>query len=405
MRILVVNQYFHPDVASTGQILTELCEDLAQHHEVTVVAGRPSYNPVETGKSRGLVAEDRHGGVKVLRTWSTAFPRAGMAGRLSNYATYLASCLVGALRAERPDVVLTMTDPPVVAVAAMVASEVRSVPFVYVNQDMFPEVALRLGHLREGPLVQGLRWLNRGLRRRAARVVAIGRDMREGLVQQGVPAAKLATIPNWADGSIVRPLGAPSMMRKRLGWDGRFVVMHSGNVGLSQDLGTLIRAADLLQDANDVLIAVVGDGASRPRLQREVSRLGLQNVAFLPYQPKASLSASLGAADVHLVSLRRGLRGYIVPSKVYGIMAAGKPFIAAVEPGSEVALLAAEHGCGIRVEPGFPEELAEAILAARDQPLDKMGRRGRQALEDRYDRRIATAAYRNLLEEVVGSVR
>jgi colanic acid biosynthesis glycosyl transferase WcaI len=400
MRILVLNQYFHPDLASTSQLLTELCEDLAEHHDVTVVAGRPSYDPLERRPARGLVSEDRYGRIRVLRTWSTTFPRRSMPGRLSNYATYLASCLAGAMRATQPDVVLTMTDPPLVAATAALTSLVRRAPFVYIHQDVFPEVALALGKLRAGPVVVSLRSLNRMLRHRAARVVAIGRDMEARLEEQGIPPAKIEVIPNWADGSLVRPLDGSSPLRKEWGLDDRFVVMHSGNVGLSQSLDTLLGAAELLRDHRDIVFSIVGEGASKARLQIKVAEKRLDNVVFLPYQPKTALSESLGAADLHVVSLRRGLAGYIVPSKVYGIMAAGKPYIAAVEHGSEAALIAEEHSCGLRVEPDDPVALAEGILGMRDDPHADMGRRGREAFERLYDRPIATGAYRRLLEEL-----
>jgi glycosyltransferase involved in cell wall biosynthesis len=171
-------------------------------------------------------------------------------------------------------------------------------------------------------------------------------------------------------------------------------------VGLSQDLETLIEAADRLRPHDDVVVAIVGDGAAKDGLRREVRRRRLGNVAFLPYQPKARLTDSLGAANLHVVGLRRGLAGCIVPSKVYGIMAAGRPFIAAVEEATEPALLVREHGCGIRVEPGDSDALARAVLEMRDAPRDAMGKRGREAMERLYDRRIATAAYRELLEWV-----
>jgi colanic acid biosynthesis glycosyl transferase WcaI len=398
MQILVVNQYFHPDRSATSQLLTELCEDLSEHHDVTVVAGRPSYDPSETRELHGFLAEDRHGSIRVLRSWSTTFPRTNMAGRLTNYATYLMSCMAGAIRATRPDVVLTMTDPPVVAVAAAVASTVHKVPFVYVNQDVFPEVGVALGRIRQPTLVRSLTALNRSLRRRAASVVAIGRDMERRLVALGCDPAKIEVIPNWTDGSLVRPLEGPSRLRGRCGWDDRFVVMHSGNVGLSQDLDTLIAAADLLSAEPDVVFAIVGEGASKAAVMADVARRGLGNVEFLPYQPKDDLSDSLGAADLHVVGLKRGLAGYIVPSKVYGILAAGKPYVAAVEPGTEPALIAEEHACGVRVEPGDPGALAAAIREMQGAPLDEMGTNARKALEERFERRIATESYRRLLE-------
>lgn len=402
MRILVLNQYFHPDLASTSQLLTELCEDLAEQHDVTVVAGRPSYDPMERRPARGLVSKDRHGKVRVYRTWSTAFPRRSMAGRLTNYATYLASCMAGAFRAESPDVVLTMTDPPLVAATALLASWVRRTPFIYIHQDIFPEVALELGKMREGPFAAGLRRLNRLLRRRAARVVAIGRDMEARLWDQGLSRHKIAVIPNWADGSVLRPLDGPSPLRRACDWGDHFVVMHSGNVGLSQSLGTFLGAAERLREHEDIVFAIVGEGASKAGLQRAAAARRLSNVVFLPYQPKEALSESLGAADLHVVSLQAGLGGYIVPSKVYGILAAGKPFIAAVDEHSEAAMIAREHGCGFPIAPDDPQAMAEAVLQARKAPLKKMGRRGREAFERLYDRPIATEAYRKLLESVAG---
>lgn len=398
MRILVVNQYFHPDQASTAQLLTELCEDLSVHHDVTVVCGRPSYSPVESRSGRGLVRQERHGRVRVLRTWSSSRSRHSLLGRVTNYGTYLASSLIGVMKAEKPDVVLTMTDPPFVAAAAMAASKVRRVPFVYVNQDVFPEVAITLEVLPDGTTAKALRSLNVRLRRSAAAVVAIGRDMERRLLASGAPRDRLHVIPNWIDTTAVQPLDGTSPLRETQGWGDRFVVMHSGNVGLSQDLDTLVRAAEQLRNDADVLIAIVGEGGSKATLQEMAANL--DNIVFLPYQPKEQLSASLGAADLHVIGLRRGLAGAIVPSKVYGIMAAGRPFLAALEADSEVDLLAREFGCGIRVDPGDPTALADGIRRARSLDLVAMGAAGRAAAVERFDRQVATEAYRNLLERV-----
>ncbi len=398
MRILVVNQYFHPDRSATSQLLTELCEDLAEHHDITVVCGRPSYDPSEPREIHGFLAPERHGRVKVLRIWSTTFPRTAMAGRLSNYGTYLTSSVVGLMRVARPDVVLTMTDPPVVAAAAATASAIRRVPFVYVNQDVFPEVGVALGRMRNPALVRSLGALNRSLRRRASVVVAIGRDMERRLVALGTDRRRIEVIPNWADGSAIRPLPGPSRLREERGWEDRFVVMHSGNVGLSQDLGTLLAAAEILRDDPEIHVAIVGDGASKAALQAEAERRGLFNVEFLPYRAKEDLSDSLGAADVHVIGLAPGLAGTIVPSKLYGILAAGRPYVAAVEAGTEPALVAEEHGCGIRVAPAQPHALAEAIRSMRRADLTGMGANARRALEDRFDRPIATERYRQTLE-------
>jgi glycosyltransferase involved in cell wall biosynthesis len=406
VRILVLNQYFYPDRSATSQLLTELCEDLAERHDVFVVTGRPSYNPAHGTRSQGLLSRERHGKVRVARVWSTGFHRsAGMRGRLANYGTYLASSIAGAFAVARPDVVVALTDPPPVGLIGAMTAKVRGVPFVLVMKDLFPEVAVTLGALRSPAAIAGLRAARGLLLDAADRVISIGRDMDRRLLDLGVPADRIETIHDWSDGRVVHPLDRPSLLRDRSGWADRFVVMHSGNVGLSQDLETAVEAADLLRHEQSVLFAIVGDGASKARLQASVLERGLRNVEFLPFQDREDLSESLGAADVHLVGLRRGLAGAIVPSKVYGILAAGKPYIAAVEPGTEPVLIAEEAGCGMRVEPGDAGALADGVLAMREADLATMGKRGREVLETRFDRWYAADRYEDVLKEVVADAR
>ena len=401
MRVLVLNQYFAPDRSATAQLLTELCEDLtAAGHDVHALVGRPSYNPEARTKSRGLLSHESHGKVRVTRVWSTAFHREGMGGRLANYASYLTTSALGILTLERPDVVLAWTDPPPVGLVGALTPRLRRVPLVVTMQDVFPEVALRLGMLASPVAIWAMRAMRNTIIRRGSRVVAVGRDQRSRLLSLGVPDVKVEIIPNWMDGRLTRPLQGMSALRRQLGWEDRFVVMHSGNIGLSQDLDTVLDAADRLRGEQKIVFAIAGDGASKHRLEQDARRRALNNVRFLPYQPKASLGESLGLADIHLIALRRGLAGYIVPSKLYGVMAAGKPFIASVEPGSEPALIAAEHQCGIRVDPGDALALTSAILRCREAPITDMGRRARSAFERLYDRPIATRAYERLLQEV-----
>jgi colanic acid biosynthesis glycosyl transferase WcaI len=401
VRILVLNQYFHPDRSATSQLLTELCEDLGRVHDIWVVTGRPSYNPSETTASRGLISKESHGAVRVVRVWSTHFPRHSMAGRLANYGTYLLSSIAGGFSVPRPDVVVALTDPPPIGLIGTLVASVRLRPFVLVTKDIFPDVAVRIGKLSNPLVIRALRAMSRLLFRRADAIISIGRDMDRRLMELGVSPDRIETIHDWSDGKVVRPLDDSSPLRTNWRWGDRFVVMHSGNVGFSQSLEALVDAAALLRDNEDVLFAIVGDGAAKAGLERRAKAQGLSNVIFLPYQDKGSLSASLGAADVHYVGLRRGLAGFIVPSKLYGILAAGKPFIAAVELGAEPALIASEFGCGIVVRPDDAVALADAILRMRDEPLEEMGRRGRAAFEERFDRHIATGAYRRLLESIV----
>ena len=325
-----------------------------------------------------------------------------MVGRLANYASFIVGALLRALTVGKPDVVVALTDPPAIALVGLSAARRYRVPFVYVCQDIFPDVAVALGKLTTRPLVNAWRTLNRVVRTRATRIVVIGRDMEQKLIGEGVEPEKLALIRNWGFAPVMEPAETVAG-RVKQGWEGRFIVMHAGNLGLAQNPSVLVDAAALLRARMpEMLLVFVGDGASRIPLERRVKREGLENVVFLPYRPKDEAQLLMGAADLHVVSLARGLWGCVAPSKVYGIMAAGRPFIAAVEEGSEPALLAEEHGCGIAVEPDDAHALAGAIEQARALPLNDMGRRGREAFERLYDRPIATEAYRRLLEAVVG---
>jgi colanic acid biosynthesis glycosyl transferase WcaI len=395
MRVLFINQYFPPDASATAYLLGELSEDLARQHEVWVVAGRPSYNP----EGSSFVPK----GVHTVRSWSTTFARAGMIGRLCNYATYVLSSAFESLRVPRPDVVVAMTDPPVVGLVGLLAARRHRAPFVYVCQDIFPDVGVALKRIDGPAAVWAWRKLNGLLRRGAARVVAIGRDMAELLGSEGVPREKIVVLPNWADGE--RPAEAAiAGARTTAGWDGRFVVMHGGNIGLAQRLDVVVEAADLLRDREEIRFAFLGDGAARPGLQDEVERLGLSNVEFLPYRPKAEAQALLAAADIHLISLAPGLLGCVVPSKLYGILALGRPFVAAVQEGSEIDRVCEETRAGIRTDPGDSKGMAIAISEFADGLLDgaDAGARGREEFEDRYERSVATAGYLRLIESLRG---
>jgi colanic acid biosynthesis glycosyl transferase WcaI len=249
--------------------------------------------------------------------------------------------------------------------------------------------------------------INRYLLRHADAVIALGDRMRRRLVEEkGANPARVHIIHNWADCDAIVPGPKDNAFAREHGLADRFVVMHSGNVGLSQSLEVLIEAADRLRSKERLTIAIVGDGSKRLSLERMAVDRGLQNVRFFPYQPKALLHDSFSAADVFVVSLKSGLEGFIVPSKVYGILAAGRPYIAATDESAEPAVIAREYGCGLVAAPGDPDALAAAIVALHDNPAAArdMGARARQAAW-RFDRKVAVQAYYDLFARVAGAAR
>lgn len=394
-RLLVLNQYYWPGVEATAHLLAELCAALAGDYRITVVTG--TLRDLATKPER-LVHDD----VEIVRVWSTAFDRKRLLLRGLNYLTYLAGSLVAALRAERPALVLCMTDPPMIGSVGLLVARRFRVPFVVISQDVFPEAAVQLKRLENPVVVWALRAMIKHYLERADRVVAIGETMRDRLEAKGVPPTRLRVIPNWVDTSKITPQRLDNAWAIEQGLAGRFVVMHSGNVGNAQNLDALVRAATFLRDLDDLAIVIVGMGARHAELVALAELLEVDNVRFLDYQPRAFLPQSLSAAHVHVVGLAQGLSGYVVPSRLYGVLAVGRPVIVAADSDSETARVASTAGCGIVVPPGRPELLAEAVRAARDGEFDLagMGDRGRAYVTAEADRLVALERYRRLLAEL-----
>ena len=404
MKVCFFNRSYWPDQAATGQLLTELAEDLVARFgcEVTVVAGRALHASQERGRSVWPVAREQHHGVTILRAASTTLPPARFAARVTNYLSYTASAALASLQIGRPDIIVSLTDPPIIGRLALAAARRTGARFVFLCEDVFPEVAQLLEDFHNPLVNRSLDRLNRTLLREADAVVAIGERMRERLVEEkGADPSRVHVIHNWADCDAIQPGDKNNAFARAHGLADKFVVMHSGNVGLSQNLGVVIDAAERLRAHDRLVVAIVGDGAQRERLERAATERHLTNVRFFPYQKKERLHESFATADAFLVSLRPGIEGYIVPSKLYTILAAGRPFVAAVDPSCEVARLAIEHRCGVLAAPGDADALASAVLTLHDDPAmaRAMGARARE-LAWRFDRRAAAQAYYELFVRV-----
>jgi colanic acid biosynthesis glycosyl transferase WcaI len=397
-RLLVLNQYYWPGIEATAQLLTDLCEALARDVDVTVITG------VLHGHEdapRSVV----HNGVRIVRVPSTSFERSKLLARAANYVTYLSNALLRGLRAPKPDIVLCMTDPPIVADVALLVARRYGAPLVVISQDVFPEIAVQLKRLENPVAMRVLRSLVSLYLRRADRIVAIGDTMRQRLEEKGAPSERVRVIPNWIDTSRLEPQDRVNWWSEKRGVEDKFVVMHSGNVGHAQDLDSLVRAATFLRDLDDLAIMIIGTGARHAELVALAELLEVGQVSFLYYQPREVLSLSLSAAQVHVVGLAPGLAGYVVPSRLYGILAVSRPVIVAADAESETAQVVQQVGCGLVVPPGRPELLARAIRDAHDGKYDlvEMGRRGREWVEREADRSVAVRRYRDLIGELAPS--
>ena len=398
----ILTQYFYPEVPGTAQISTDLAQGLKQAgFEVSVFTGQPAY----VG-SRRLPSRDSHQGVSIHRAYSRGLSRDGTRSRLVSGATVAASTFARLLRHKRPSVAVVDSTSPFLMVAAWLLRLFRRVPYVVVVQDVYPEIAIRLGIIRpNGVQVLIWRWAYRRVYGAAQAVVVLGPRMRE-VVERSLRRGhrdKFVIIPNWADGKKLVPrLRDGNPMRRELGLDDKLVVIYSGNMGLTHDMETAVLTAERLQHLTDLRFLFIGEGGRREVVDSTVRERRLKNVTTLPYQPQEMLPYSLTCGDISLVTLEKGIEGLSVPSKLYSSLAAGLAILAVVGPGSEIGDVVDEYECGYRVSQGDVDGLVGAVVALHDDPhlLAEMRGRARACFEANYTREMSIARYVSLLTAV-----
>lgn len=402
-KLIFINRFFSPDHSATSQIVSDLAFHLSREGiKVAVVTSRLAYD----GTLPMLPAHETIEGVEVHRVATTRFGRGSLFGRIADYGSfYLSAQRMLAGLVEKGDVVVAKTDPPLISVLAHRVAQRRGGRFVNWIQDLYPETAQNLGfRALSGPvgsLLTGLR--NRTLRDAHANVV-IGERMAARVAAAGADPAKVHVICNWVDEQAIRPVApADNPLRREWSLADRFVVAYSGNLGRAHEVDTLLDAAQRLRGEGTVTFLFIGGGHGTTALKSEVSRRGLDDLfVFRPYQPAASLSRSLSVGDVHWLSLRPQLEGLIVPSKLYGIAAVGRPIIAVGAPDGEVGRLVSREGCGVAVAQGDGEGLAAAIRRLRDDVAlrEAQGRRARALVETVLSRAGELAKWQALVEDL-----
>jgi glycosyltransferase involved in cell wall biosynthesis len=394
MHILLLNQYYPPDTSATAKMAVQVAEKLAEHYRVTVVAGRPSYDPDESYPFAFLRSDVRNN-VTVERVASTAYPRHQMRRRVSNYLTYLALAVPRAL-AIHPDIVLAMTDPPVAGIAGAFIARMAGRPFVYNIRDLYPDMAIGGDIVRPGRWIDRWEKMHRRALNQAARVIVLGDDMRDRIVSKGVSPDRVVVVRDGTSfPSSLPDRHDPLVQEIRGGFS--FVALHAGNLGFYGAWGSLLKAADILRN-EDTGLVFVGDGANRAAL--ESSAKSSPNVRFLPFFPVEQVPHVMMAGDVHIVTVKRGLEGVVVPSKLYSILAAGRPVLAIAAAESDAARIVRESGCGISADPDDPAAIAAAIRELRDDPnrLSLMGLHARKTAE-KYARVDELERFVEVIEE------
>ena len=394
MHVLVLNEYFPPDTSATAKNAALVVAALAERHRVTVLCGRPSYDPTERHPPY-LLRREVDGNLAVERVGSTAFPRFRMKRRVSNYLTYLGLALPRALTI-RSDVVLAMTDPPISGIAGSFVARISGRPFVYNLRDMYPDMALGGDIVRPGTWVERWETLHRRALRGATRVIVLGEDMRERIISKGVDPARITISRDAVPFPEALPASDHPVVREIRG-PFRFVLVHAGNLGFYGAWETLIQAARMLEP-DGVGLVFIGEGAMKGKI--EGMARDCRNVRFLPFRPADEVPYVMAAGDLHIVTVKRGLEGVVVPSKVYNILAAGRPLLAVATDKTEVARFAERDGCGIAADPDDAAAVAEAVRSVTGEPqrLQHMSRRARE-LAQTYDRVKQLQTFVEAIEE------
>ncbi len=371
MRVLLLNLYYPPDTSATAKMARTVVNALAEKHEVTVLCGRPSYDPAERHPWR-LYQSENSGRVRIIRTGSTDFPRLQMKKRVLNYLSYVFLAVPRALFFPC-DVILAMTDPPFEGIVGAFIALLKRKPWVYNIRDLYPDMALGGSIVSPGLLARFWEKLHRWALRRATRVVVLGDDMRNRILAKGVDPARVVII---RDGADLPAQGADTSLDPQviqvIRSNSRFVLLHAGNLGFYGAWDTLLAAAQELAP-DGISLVFVGDGAQRRRLQ--CAAAGLPNVRFLPFFPASKIPSVLAAPDAHIITVKRGLEGVVVPSKMYSILAAGKAIVAVAPAECDVVSIGARKGFSIAANPDDPVQLVHAVKRIYRNPdlLRSMG--------------------------------
>jgi glycosyltransferase involved in cell wall biosynthesis len=372
MRFTFINQFYPPDEAPTGLLLADVAEELVrQGHEVQVICGQGGYRQMEGGRGNS-------NGVQVVRVREMPFTRA-QRGRLSSYLSFLVLATLRGLKESRTDVLVTLTTPPLLHLAGSLTARLHGCKHYLWEMDLYPDVAIAAGTMDGvarlvGPLLDHARHRCQG-------ILALGECMKARLVSHGIRPEKIHVAENWADGDAIRPAPFPQ---------GPLTLLYSGNLGLAHEVDSLQELLKRLPAPSRFRLRLAGGGVGLNRLREDCRSDRWRNISFEPHSPLSRLSDHLADCHIGLVTQKRESLGCIVPSKVYGLLAAGRPVLFIGPKEATSARIIERYGCGWQVEPGKVEALCHLLLELEKnrEEILRAGVKARQAFEAQYDRRI-----------------
>ena len=401
--LMILSQYFYPDLAATGQLLTELAEDLISYgYNIKVLTAKPSYYKNKEKYSK----EEIYRGIDIYRVSATKFNKNMMIGRLCNFLSYFISVSFKLLFSKNKYPLLIVSNPPFLPLLGFLLKKVKNRRYIYLVHDIYPDIAIRLGYLKKNSIIVKIWYqIHYRILKKAEEIIVLGDFMVEKLKEKypDLDNNKFKIIHNWADEKKILPIKKEeNWFVKKHHLSNKIVILYSGNIGLFQDLKSIIKTAERLKNHDDILFLFIGDGGGLKELKKIAKENNLTNVKFLPYQLKKDLSYSLSAADISIVTMEKGIEGLAVPSKLYGILASGRAVLGLVGKNCEVAEIIKGAKCGYRIEQGDVDGLVEKIKYIYENPeiLKIMGENSRKYFEKHFTRSQMTRKYYKILEEI-----
>ena len=400
MRILFLTQFFYPDIQATSRIFLQLCEDLSKTHKVRVVCGMPLVQ-VDDQDCKGNICRQNHNGVEIIRLKSARRIKKSLLDRAINHCSFVFSAFFYLIHNRgKSDILIFTSDNPFNFLCSLLFIKK---PKIYICQDLYKEQSVTAGLIKNGIFLKIL-----GLCQRIAywisdRIVVIGKMMADYIsFYKRISLDKIEVIPNWADTDQIIPSDKLNTFSKEHSLSDKFVVLHSGRVGLMQDLQLLVKCAKELTHYKDIVFVIIGEGAVKAELIDLAEKEGLCNILFLGYQPEKILRYSLATASVGVILYKKDLSHCLVPSRLYGIMASARPVIASVVENSEVSEIINDSSCGVVVEPSNLEGLKSAVLSiyTEREQIEIMGNKGREYVVKHFSRKLMTDRYAKIIKKV-----
>ncbi len=383
MRIAVLGINFFPETIGIGLYTTEMCEYLkCAGHDVTVFTSFPYYPDwkIKEGYKNKLFMNEDYQGIKIRRSYVYVHHKVTLKTRVLHESSFIISALFNLFFSDKPELLITVSPPLGLGLVALAISKIKGIPFIFHIQDLQPDVAVELGMLKNKSMLRLLYGIEKLIYRKAARISVIGRKMKERVIAKGINEEKVFYFPNWVDTDYIKPMPKINKFRELYKIVDKFIVLYSGNIGIKQGLDVVLEVAKQTKDNKNIIYVIVGNGARREELICKYERLGLENMIFLPLQPKEIFPHVLAAADVSLVPQQKKTKDVFMPSKLLGIMASGRAVIAGASVGTELYTILKDSGGGLIVEPENSGQLLEAIMKLYNnlQEGEEYGRKARE---------------------------